>query len=327
MGNLKQKTMKFAVAALLGSASATLMEPAEYQFMNHIINQGLSYGTKAEYQFRLAIFKESLAEVERINNDPKETHTVGLNFLSTWTADEKKKLLGYRPSNRTRNPVKPDLSTIAADKDWRTEGAVTPVKNQGQCGSCWSFSTTGALEGAHFVATKNLVSLSEQQFVDCDTVQDQGCNGGLMDNAFEYAETHPVMTEASYPYIARRNTGQAAKCTQIAQDGIVSVKSYNDVGQTAEDMKAALNQSPVSVAIEADRSVFQGYYDGVITSSSCGTQLDHGVLAVGYGVLDGEPYFLVKNSWGPSWGDQGYVRIGQNNICGILQAASYPITN
>merc|ERR1719473_2457989 len=113
--------MKFAVAALLGSASATLMEPAEYQFMNHIINQGLSYGTKAEYEFRYAIFKESLAEVERINNDPNETHTVELNFLSTWTTDEKAKLLGYRADNRTRNPVILDESNLADSVDWRTK--------------------------------------------------------------------------------------------------------------------------------------------------------------------------------------------------------------
>merc|ERR1719197_2098204 len=133
------------------------------------------------------------------------------------------------------------------------------------------------------------------------------------------------MTEAQYPYIARRNTGQAAQCNQISQEGIVSVKSFHDVEQSAEQMKAALNQSPVSVAIEADKSVFQGYYSGVITSSSCGTQLDHGVLAVGYGTLDGEDYFLVKNSWGSSWGDEGYVRIAQaKNTCGISSQPSYP---
>merc|ERR1711990_1021204 len=332
MGKIKNKKMKFAVAALIGSASAnwfhheSIMTPEEYQFMSHIVEYGKTYGTREEYNFRLALFRQNLKEVEAHNANPKETHTLTTNFMSTWTQEEKKQLNGYIPDNRVKTPtVLDDTNLTAATVDWRTKGAVTPVKNQGQCGSCWSFSTTGALEGAHFVASGQLTSLSEQQFVDCDTKQDQGCNGGLMDNAFKYAETTPVMTESEYPYLARRSIFK--KCSKASSEGVVTVKTFHDVGQSASQMKAALDKQPVSVAIEADKSVFQGYHSGVITSSSCGTQLDHGVLAVGYGTLGGEDYFLVKNSWGSSWGDEGYVRIGQNNICGILQAASYPETN
>merc|ERR1712226_565577 len=143
--------------------------------------------------------------------DPAMTHTAGVNFMATWTPEEKK-LLGYKAQNLTRSPVHLDDSNLADSLNWVTQGAVTPVKNQGQCGSCWSFSTTGALEGAHFMATKNLVSLSEQQFVDCDHV-DQGCNGGLMDNAFKYAESNSLCTESSYPYLGKKGTCKATSCT------------------------------------------------------------------------------------------------------------------
>jgi len=151
--------MKFAVAALIGSASAnwfhheSIMTPEEYQFMAHIVNEGKTYGTREEYNFRLALFKQNLKEIEAHNADPKQTHTIGTNFMSTWTKDEKKELLGYKPSNRVRTPKMLDDTNLSGSVDWRTKGAVTPVKNQGQCGSCWSFSTTGALEGAHFVAS------------------------------------------------------------------------------------------------------------------------------------------------------------------------------
>merc|ERR1711885_35351 len=173
----------------------------------------------------------------------------------------------------------------------RAKGAVTAVKNQAQCGSCWAFSSTGSLEGAHFIATQQLVSLSEEQLVQCSTVN-SGCNGGLMDYAFEYAETTPLVEESAYPYTS--GSGITGTCNK---------------------------------AIEADRMAFQGYTGGVITGTSCGTQLDHGVLAVGYGTENGEDYFLVKNSWGASWGESGYVKIGQANVCGITQQPSFPTTN
>ena len=155
--------MKFAVAALIGSAQAGffshflgenegLMTEVEYRFMAHIVEYGKSYGTKEEYNYRLALFKQNVAEVDAINADPAMTHTAGVNFMATWTPEEKKRLLGYKAQNITRNPVYLDDSNLADSLNWITQGAVTPVKNQGQCGSCWSFSTTGALEGANFLA-------------------------------------------------------------------------------------------------------------------------------------------------------------------------------
>jgi C1A family cysteine protease len=217
---------------------------------------------------------------------------------------------------------------LADAVDWTSKGAVTPVKNQGQCGSCWSFSTTGALEGAFEIASGNLVSLSEQQFVDCDTV-DSGCSGGLMDNAFTFAKSNAICTEASYPYKATRGTCAAASCTVGLAKGTVT--GYKDVSPDSESaMMSAVSQQPVSIAIEADKSVFQLYKSGVL-QSSCGSSLDHGVLLVGYGTEDGTDYWKVKNSWGSSWGDAGYVKLlrgkGGSGECGLLKQASYPVVS
>lgn len=167
------------------------------------------------------------------------------------------------------------------------------------------------------------VRLSEQQLVDCDT-NCNGCNGGLMDYAFIYAQSNPLETDANYPYTSG-TTLKAGSCKYSASQGTTSVTGYYNVpAKNVSAMKAALDKQPVSVAVEASTGTFQYYTSGVITGTACGTSLDHGILAVGYGTEDGEDYFLVKNSWSSSWGDQGYVKIGQNNVCGILQMASYP---
>merc|ERR1719183_3008162 len=296
-------------------------------FMEHVADYGLSYGTIEEFNFRQNIWELLDAELKQINGE-QSSFTVGHNFMSTWTAAEKQRLNGFVhsliPEEYTRFEETDEKSV-----NWVEEGAVTPVKNQGQCGSCWSFSTTGALEGAHFIKSGKLVALSEQQFVDCDTKQDQGCNGGLMDNAFEFAKTNAIMTEADYPYLARRTIlPWDKKCGDAKTKGVVTVSSYSDVTpKSSSQLKAAVAKGPVSVAIEADKTAFQGYTGGVITGSACGTQLDHGFLAVGYGTESGQDYFLVKNSWGPSWGVEGYVKIGQDGVCGITYQPSYPATN
>jgi len=292
----------------------------DYNFMAYVSEYGKSYGTVAEFMFRKSQFVARHNEIEAFNADSNNTHTVGHNLFSDKTYAEMKKLNGYVANPNKVANVKVLEEVEATTVDWRSKNAVTPVKNQAQCGSCWAFSTTGAVEGADAIKTGSLKSFSEQQLVSCSK-QNSGCNGGLMDYAFQYIKTAPLELESNYPYTS--GSGRVSSCNYTKSRGVGTVSGFTDVQHTATQMRAALGNGPVSVAIEADQMAFQSYTSGVITSG-CGTNLDHGVLAVGYGTLDGQDFFLVKNSWGPSWGDQGYVRIGAKNQCGILNAASYP---
>ena len=221
--------------------------------------------------------------------------------------------------------------------DWVEKGAVTGVKNQGQCGSCWSFSTTGSLEGAYFNKYNKLVSFSEQELVDCDNFKnggrDHGCNGGLMDNAFKWIEGNGgLCTESEYPYVSG-TTNAAGDCKTdcvIVEDSRVT--SFVDVPTSSDSaMMDALQINPISVAIQADQKDFQLYKSGVF-DGDCGTKLDHGVLLVGYGSKDGSDYYRIKNSWGTTWGDDGYIYFGRGSKfnsgdgqCGVLLQGSYPV--
>jgi len=217
---------------------------------------------------------------------------------------------------------------LPSEVDWSTQGAVTAIKNQGSCGSCWAFSTTGSLEGRTQIAQGTLPTLSEQQFVDCDTdFGDQGCNGGLMDNAFKYAmQSGGVCTEGSYSYTGKGGSCAASSCTVGLKN--TDITGFKDVDNSEEALAEAVSQGPVSVAVDALR--FQLYFGGIL-SGICGAQLDHGVLAVGYGEASGTKYWKVKNSWGASWGEKGYIRLlkgksGSNTgECGIRTSASYPV--
>jgi len=239
------------------------------------------------------------------------------------TQEEYKGMLGYQGAAWASLPhlgQHVESEVTAASVDWTTKGAVTPVKNQGQCGSCWAFSTTGSTEGAWKIAGHSLPSLSEQQLVDCDKV-DSGCQGGLMDNGFSFLEKNDACSEASYPYKGTGGSCQQPSCDVAIPSG--GVTGYKDVsGESA--LASAVEQQPVSVAIEADQQGFQLYSGGVF-SGACGTNLDHGVLAVGFGTESGSDYWKVKNSWGASWGANGYILMAKGvNQCGIGNQPSYP---
>ena len=222
-------------------------------------------------------------------------------------------------------PSRAEMVGLPDTVDWRTEGAVTPVKNQGKCGSCWSFSATGAMEGAWARETGELISLSEQQLLDCSQgYGNQACNGGIMEEAFTYAIDSGMCPDREDPYVAREQGCTRCKPT-VFMSSCFDVEPGNQ-----EALKAAVAQQPVSVAIEADTSTFQLYAGGIVNSSSCGTNLDHGVLVVGYGSEEGKDYWIVKNSWGPDWGEDGYIKIARSSsrsdpgVCGIALQPSFP---
>ena len=229
------------------------------------------------------------------------------------------------------------INTLPLSVDWRLKDVVTDVKNQGQCGSCWSFSTTGALEGAYSIKYGKLISFSEQQLVDCSNIRNGGsnlgCNGGEMQTTLDWIGKYGgLCTEEAYPYVSgttlKANTCDNS-CSKIIESTVKSTVSVLVNSDSA--MMTALSQQPVSIAIQADQKEFQLYSSGVFTAT-CGTDLDHGVLLVGYGTDNNQDYYIMKNSWGSSWGENGYMRMGRGNIyndgkgqCGLLMEGAYPI--
>jgi len=302
----------------------------EASFRQWVVKHNKNYDS-AEEGYRFRVFQKNMDFVFQ-HNAAGSTFTVELNqfadlanceFLERYTGFRRPKLIGTEGVaifNQTQ--------TNPASWDWRNYGAVTGVKDQGQCGSCWSFSTTGSVEGAHQISTGKLVSLSEQNLMDCSwNYGNMGCNGGWMDSAFQYIiKNGGIDTEASYPYTAVTSK----TCKYNAANSGATIRSYTDVTSGSESAleTAVATKGPVSVAIDASQNSFQLYSSGVYYEPKCSSSnLDHGVLTVGYGTASvGGDYWIVKNSWGTSWGMQGYIEMArnENNNCGIATAASFP---
>jgi C1A family cysteine protease len=327
-------------SALFMGVSVAAMSEEWSHFLNFQDRFHRKYESLEELGHRFEVFRDNFRNIIAHNQGASEygqNFTMAVNQFTDLTHEEFKAQyisgLAAKPlGSYGCKTFTSDASSAPSEWDWRSKDAVTPVKDQGQCGSCWTFSSSGAMEGAWAIAKGDLVSLSEEQLVECATgisYGSHGCNGGQMEGAFKYAISNGMCTEANYPYTS--GTGKSGSCQSSSCSPVAEFSSCSDVKPNDQiSLKGAVAQQPVSIAIEADTRAFQSYSSGVITGSACGTKLDHGVLIVGYGEENGIKYWLVKNSWSASWGDNGYVKIERSEstndagVCGIAMDPSFP---
>ncbi|KAK2646839.1 hypothetical protein Ddye_022034 [Dipteronia dyeriana] len=317
-----------AVSRLLDVAS--ISQKHEEWMARH----GRNYLDSAEKDARFQIFKENYENIEKFNNAGNNTYKLRINKFSDLTTEEfLASHTGFKmpPNPRVSKTAPYSNQNLTDDEvpesfDWRDQGAVSNIKDQRSCGCCWAFSAVAAIEGALKIKNGQMPDLSEQQLVNCDT-SNHGCRGGYMDNAFQYIiENGGVAAESSYPYEGRDGDCDQQKATETA----AQITSYTDVTSSNEhELKIAVHQQPVSIAISVGQE-FKDYGGGIF-DGNCGDRLNHAVTLVGYGQIeDGTKYWLIKNSWGTDWGENGYMRIlressGPQGHCQLAVNPSYPI--
>jgi len=320
------KMKLFALLCCVAVASATVSD--EFRAFKTKYNK--AYKNEVENAHRMKAFADNLGKIAKHNKEAaegKHTYTLGVNKFADLTEAEWRETLTMNivKEGKPTLQMKSKIVNIPDEVDWRDEGYVTPVKDQAQCGSCWAFSTTGSMEGALMKANGELVSLSEQNLVDCDPI-DSGCNGGLMENAFAWImKNGGINTEEDYPYEARDKS-----CRFDENNPTYTISAFHEIKEQDEDdlTEKIATEGPISVAIDAGKFSFQLYHDGVYYEPACSsTRLNHGVLAFGYGNEGGDDFYWVKNSWGTGWGDNGYIKMsrGRGNNCGIATDASWPV--
>lgn len=306
-------------------------------FLEFMTVYGKTYSSADEFDRRFSTWQQNIKLINAHNEEFSiglHSYTMGVNQFADMTKEEyREMMLTYKPQGR------PDSNSITHSTtftqplpksvDWKAQGYVTEVGNQGQCGSCWAFTATGALEGQHKKKTGILVDLSEQNLMDCSGKQgNNGCEGGLMDYAFKYVkENGGIDTEQSYPY-NQTNPG-TFKCKYRQVDSGATCTGYMDLpkGNETALQQAVAFVGPIAVAVDASHTGFMYYKSGVYEEPNCSrAQINHSLVVVGYGVENGKEYYNCKNSWGTTWGDQGYIKMvrNMNNQCGIASEASYP---
>ena len=324
----------FAFAAIAGLAAAEYQMSTEMTaFMNYISQHAKSYENMEEFYDRFELFQQTEASIAELNAANSRA-TFGHNAFSDWTHQEYMSMMGLKYEETPElyiNKTSDLVSTNGDSWDWRDHaGVVTPVKDQGQCGSCWAFSATEAVESAYVIAGNEQVIMSPQELVDCSKglLSNHGCNGGMYYHGWKWEETHMTMRESDYPYVSGTTKEAQSSCGYDESKGVTYVSGYEQVSADTDSIKAAIKKQPVSVAINAESKVFQTYQSGILTATdNCPTKIDHAVVAVGYGYEGDQGYYIVRNSWATVWGDQGYVKIGMadgDGICGINQVVYYP---
>jgi len=310
-------------ASFYNFSSSNNLNTVDEAFNKWCMDNGKAFGNDDEKTYRKGVFAQNMVTVMG-HGTKNASYKLALNKYADLTSEEfKSQYLKLRPSSNKKLYTDVKLNDDApSSQDWSKTDAVTDVKDQGQCGSCWAFSTTGAMEGLWWLTNSSQRSFSEQQLMDCSSAYgNMSCSGGLMDNAFDYLQSHGVTDESNYPY-----KGVNGSCDRSRVTNGFKLSSYTDLANSQTALVNAVAERPVSIAINANP--IQLYQNGVFDDWSCGDQIDHGVLAVGYGSDAGQDFFKVKNSWGADWGEEGYFRLARRDhgtgICGCTTNASYP---